>query len=388
MAVTVEKLYESVRDQEIELLAGKGGLKNVVRWVHMVENIEISSFLEGGEISFITGVGLEKPEDLLELVKAIIENKANGIVLNLGPFIKKIQPEIMEYCDEHNIPLFSVPWHTHMAKIMKDFCCMITQQEKHTIELSGAIKNAIYYPEHHNMYVPPLEALGLKSEQSYCIAVLKLCGCEASKDNADIKKLIRIVENYSVYTEDKILCFDLEELVILVYVCKTDEEVEADVIRLREYIGRQFNNKCINIGIGQHTKNIYCIYKSFTQAKSVLQLNTKSKVSEHILKYRDLGVYKLLLSIDDRDMLKEYYKETIGILAEYDKFNNMDLTKVLRSYILNNASVQETARELFVHRNTVNYKINKIEEIMKVNLSCIETRTLLDIGYKVYDLLE
>lgn len=46
MAVTVRKLYESVRDMGIELLAGGAGLNRGVRWVHMVESKEISTFLE------------------------------------------------------------------------------------------------------------------------------------------------------------------------------------------------------------------------------------------------------------------------------------------------------------------------------------------------------
>ena len=47
MAVRLQKLLEKVTDQEITVLAGREGLKNPIRWVHMVEGVEISTFLEG-----------------------------------------------------------------------------------------------------------------------------------------------------------------------------------------------------------------------------------------------------------------------------------------------------------------------------------------------------
>ena len=59
MAVTVEELYIKENHAKIMLVAGEGGMENVVRWVHVVESIQISNFLEGQEIAFTTGVGLK-----------------------------------------------------------------------------------------------------------------------------------------------------------------------------------------------------------------------------------------------------------------------------------------------------------------------------------------
>lgn len=86
MAVLLSDLYESVKNQDITLVAGESGMGNVVRWLHMVESNEISSFLDGQEIAFTTGVGLNGEEDLLELVKSNNEHKASGMVINIGSF--------------------------------------------------------------------------------------------------------------------------------------------------------------------------------------------------------------------------------------------------------------------------------------------------------------
>ena len=99
-----------------------------------------------------------------------------------------------------------------------------------------------------------------------------------------------------------------------------------------------------------------------------------------------MGIFKLLMNIEDEEILHEYYEHTIQPIQEYDKKNNSSLTTVLRSYLKNNGSVKETADELFIHRNTVNYKINKIEELLQMDLSSLDTRIQLSVGFMLEDM--
>ena len=115
LSVTIGLLYESVKNHDIKLIAGEKGLSKAVKWVHMVENIEIATFLEGGEVTFSTGIGLSNEFELINLIEGIIKSKASGIVINIGPYIKKIDKKCIDYCNETNTPLFVVPWHVHMA---------------------------------------------------------------------------------------------------------------------------------------------------------------------------------------------------------------------------------------------------------------------------------
>ena len=93
------------------------------------------------------------------------------------------------------------------------------------------------------------------------------------------------------------------------------------------------------------------------------------------------------MSIDDRDIIEEYYAKTIRPLLEYDKKNNSDLAVVLRSYLNHNGSVKETADELYVHRNTINYKLTRISELLDMDLSQLNTRLQLSVGFMLEDML-
>ena len=106
-----------------------------------------------------------------------------------------------------------------------------------------------------------------------------------------------------------------------------------------------------------------------------------------MLSYANMGIYKLLMSIEEREILEEYYEKTIQPLIEFDNQNDSDLATVLQIYLKHNGSVKETADELYVHRNTVNYKLNRISEILNLNLSSLDTRLQLTLGFMMKDML-
>ena len=78
---------------------------------------------------------------------------------------------------------------------------------------------------------------------------------------------------------------------------------------------------------------------------------------------------------------------TVGPLVEYDRARSGDHIETLRTYLACSGSVRETARRMFVHRNTVTYKLNRIAEILGVDLSDFSVREQLDCALKVLELL-
>ena len=99
--------------------------------------------------------------------------------------------------------------------------------------------------------------------------------------------------------------------------------------------------------------------------------------------YASMGVNRLLFNIENADCFEEYYQDTIRPLDEYDALNNSNLVEVLDCYMKHNGSVQDTAEELFVHRNTVNYKIKKIEALLNVDITKFSVRNELALGLLV-----
>ena len=105
-----------------------------------------------------------------------------------------------------------------------------------------------------------------------------------------------------------------------------------------------------------------------------------------LLFYKNLGIYKILLTLSDKEVMEEYLSDTVLPLYEYDSINQSDLVHVIRCYLAHNCSVKDTAQELIVHRNTVNYKIGKAEEILNKDLSDFQVRFELNLGFLLYEM--
>lgn len=391
MTVRLKELVEQAADKNMVLAAGKNGLDKPVRWVHMVENEEIAGFLEGQEIAFTTGIGLETQEDLYPLVKSAYASGATGVVVNIGPFIHQISPETIRFCDEHDFPLFKVPWSVHMAQIMHSFSLAITMSEKHSMELAAALENAIFHPDREEMYLEYLEQSGFGKDWNYCVAVFSACAdAEHGGHDAElIAKYSREAESLITANQWRVALVRIEDRLVLVFARYTAEQVE---LMVREIIAAIRRRGVIlertYIGVGKVTKSARCIGKSYNQALKLERLqHLRGRVGEVAL-YDNSGIDKLLLAVSDRAILEDYYQDSIGPLVEYDRVNGTDLTETLHAYFQFSGSVKETAVSMFVHRNTVSYKLNKIEDILGVSLSDFRTREFLSVGLQGREILD
>ena len=61
----------------------------------------------------------------------------------------------------------------------------------------------------------------------------------------------------------------------------------------------------------------------------------------------------------------------------YDKENHGELAATLNAYFQNNENVEKTAAELYIHRNTLNKRLKKIEELLGMHFSVTREKTIL-----------
>ena len=379
MAVLLSDLYENIKNQDVTLVAGERGMGNVVRWLHMVESNAISSFLDGQEIAFTTGVGLNRDETLLDLVKANNEHKASGMVINIGPFIKEVPKDVIDYCNKEGFPLFTVPWRVHMAEIMRSICYIITESDKYNLELSSAVKNVIFFSNQEELYVPQLERNNFLPTWTYCITVVEIMENGEKVSEEKLQRYLKNMENYMIFSRKKTFVFELGGNIVLLFAGYAETMVKKTVTDMLKRCN--FQKEQCYIGIGRATPNAQNIGKSYRQACQVLKLQKNTQNDKGVVAYQDLGIYTLLMDIENEDVINEYYAETIQKLVEYDKLNQTNYCEVLQCYLEHSGSVKETAEAMFVHRNTINYKSNKIEEMLNCDLSELDTRLLYSIAF-------
>ena len=151
-------------------------------------------------------------------------------------------------------------------------------------------------------------------------------------------------------------------------------------------IQRLYNSEKVAIGLGQPAREIGSWRNSYRDAVQALELATRLQ-TDVPLYIGDLGVYQLILSLSDRDKLLDFHERTLGSLIEYDMRQHADLIKTLEAFFACHGNLSQTAEMLIVHRNTLLYRMNRINEIAEIDLNRPETRLALHLALTIRRLL-
>jgi DNA-binding PucR family transcriptional regulator len=102
---------------------------------------------------------------------------------------------------------------------------------------------------------------------------------------------------------------------------------------------------------------------NYRAALTALSLKKVGSDCHGVVRVPDLGVYTLLLNARRPDELAAFAAQTMARLREYDDDNGADLLNTLRVYLEERGRLPATARRLFVHANTVSYRLGRIRDI-------------------------
>ncbi len=142
------------------------------------------------------------------------------------------------------------------------------------------------------------------------------------------------------------------------------------------------------LGVSRIVEGITGLREAVMQATEACRLGQLVSTCTSPYYYEDLGLYRLLGGLRDREELARFYRETVEPLARYDREHNTELVHTLDVFFAENANASSTARSLYVHRNTLNYRLQRIVEITGMDLNDAEARLALQLGIKIHHLTQ
>lgn len=158
-----------------------------------------------------------------------------------------------------------------------------------------------------------------------------------------------------------------------------------DSINYKDFIEKRFNIT-ISQGIGQ-IYSLSNLHKSYNEARIAITLPRLMGKRSFVQHFSELGVFSLIFS-QDIETVKKYCLKELGPLLEYDENNKDGLLPTLRKLLDTSFNWKTTASSLFIHVNTLYYRVNKIEKLLNTDLSQMNTRSNLFIAIKVWDTLK
>jgi sugar diacid utilization regulator len=137
-------------------------------------------------------------------------------------------------------------------------------------------------------------------------------------------------------------------------------------------------------GISQVAGKLEDYYLSYKQAQQTLSILCSRFPERKMMQFQELGAYTVLYHLGDPLAAPLFLRTYLDPLLQHSK--NRSLFDTLRVYLQTNGNIKETAERLYIHRSSLNYRLEKIKDIMKLDIDDAEQRFNLMMAYKLYDL--
>lgn len=380
MALTLHDLLELTKDQyQLKLLAAEDTLEHVITWAHLMEDTEITRMFWGNEVVITTGYALKTEYDMIHMIDVLERSRCSSVIINTGKYVKKIPQSVIDHCEKKHFPLIVMPWKMSCTEFVRDCCSLIGESSREEDKLADDLLHIMMSPQDIDSKREYIDE-HFQEENGLQIISLRPDRIKPLGNITDQRRALRIHSAlrpfhfpYSVIRYEK---------VFLILINQNDPAVTESVAkRVVRNIRTVYSNLPVYVGISEIATSYYDLPDCFHGAISASRRAKLQKTP--IVYFEDMGFYKLLYSVPNDALLLKYYHEVMDPLLNYDPENSAVYSETLFRYLLNDGHLKDVADQMFVHRNTVNYRMGKIREILDKDFSRQKDRTPFLMAYHI-----
>jgi carbohydrate diacid regulator len=258
---------------------------------------------------------------------------------------------------------------------------MIQEEERRSFELfqSRAVKNfAKELIRHHDeedykVLTSRAKLVQFDANVSRAVVVFDICSFSSIisiyKENSEVmiqklkQQIVDAVSSISNPDHDIVVNIADDHFIIFK---STYEDLKSYCHRVEEVLQEKLGIKAY-IGVGRVCKDLGDYHKAYQLAVDTVNIGRKHHPDKLIYFFEDYKLQLLLLNISEDK--KQQFLSSYGILFENDKDDNKELLKTAKTYFENRMSIKDTANALYVHRNTILYRINKFKESFSIDIT-------------------
>ena len=381
----------------LKLKAGENGLEQSVRWIYFADCLQcvkseyrIESYIHGGEFVVLTNPSVtDDSRKLLELIRQMYEHGITALGINEG----QISEELMRYCEEKNLPLFELSEKYPLIDLSQIICRKLVLEENDR-NAAEQLFSSILDAEHlsRERVMAQARYLNIDLEGSFFVAEFAFASenTESGWEDDDslaagrnVKRMLRA--EFSSFIKQDILI--LPQAGSILALIPDREETESCIKEIFSGIVDRAQREYgldLRIGVGNSKAYLDEIKKSRNESSAALRAAEVSGLKGKIFFYRDQGIYTLLSHVDDIRILDTYVEEKLGKLLQADELNDGKLSEALENYLNCSCNAKKTAEEMFFHRNTLNYRLKKIREILDCDLEKLDTCLELKLAFLIW----
>ncbi|HEY6580208.1 MAG TPA: helix-turn-helix domain-containing protein [Rubrobacter sp.] len=171
-----------------------------------------------------------------------------------------------------------------------------------------------------------------------------------------------------------------------------DEQLEKAQLLARSvqrYVKGLLPDLTVSIGIGGYKRDPAQLREAYLEAGVALEIGHRIHGPSSVSTFGETGTYKLLFRVfqENPEELDVFYGETLEPVVHYDSRYGTELVQTLITYLGNDASTVKTAGDLFAHRHTIRYRLDRVSELTGLDVDRSADRERLTLGIKAMQLL-
>lgn len=380
----------------LKLKAGENGLQKSVRWIYFADCLQcikseyrIENYIHGGEFVVLTNPSVtDDSRKLLELIRQMYEHGITALGINEG----QISGELMRYCEEKKLPLFELSEKYPLIDLSQIICRKLVLEENDR-NAAEQLFSSILDAEHlsREQVMAQARYLNIDLEGSFFVAEIAFTSKKAESGWEDedflaagrnVKRMIRA--EFSSFIKQDILILPQAGSILALIPDREETEscIEEFFSRIVDRAQREYGMD-LRIGVGNSRAYLDEVKNSRNEASAALRAAEVSGLKGQIFFYRDQGIYTLISHVDDSRILDAYVDEKIGKLLQADELNDGNLHETLENYLNCSCNAKKTAEAMFLHRNTLNYRLKKIREILSCDLENLDTCLEMKMAFMI-----
>ncbi len=202
-----------------------------------------------------------------------------------------------------------------------------------------------------------------------------------NKYNVTSSLLDIIKEHVKEYKQIRL--YAIKDKFVLLYFDRMDERVLQEIfVKISKQIDERFSLQTV-CGIGTAKERLFQASESYSEAMQAIAIGSKLK-KQVVYTYSQLGLYNLLYLLSEREKqpLQLFCESELGPVIQHDRQFESNLIETLEIYLQEKESYKATAERLYVHPNTVKYRIDKIKDLLGEAAFKGENRFQLELALK------
>lgn len=176
-------------------------------------------------------------------------------------------------------------------------------------------------------------------------------------------------------------------MVVLYKVASSSAAQKATALRLSsrivQRVAQMIAEMTITIGVGRVVPAFDQMAESFRQAELAAQLGASLWGGNRAVHYDDLGVHRLLFAMREHD---EMLTPALQRLVEHDRQHHTEYVRTLSAYFSCMGRLRAAAERLGIHRNTLEYRMERIQKLADADLDDPDNRLALELGIRLLEM--